>query len=272
MWPKGRLLAVSVSVMLEGYADDAAPGLGPMGNPLRAGVLDLQGRSWAEYGPKTGIWRLLEILERHGVRAVVYTSGLLAERNPALLHAIAAQGHGIAAHGWTQDVVPAYQSEEHEAADLERCITAIARHSGTRPRGWMSPRCTPSANTSRLLGAADFAWHADYFDEDLPRPIDGPGGALIAIPFTMEVNDLPHAVRYGNEPATYLSTLEALVERYPETSARPACMDITVHAHVYGRPAGAIAFSQALAFVKGKKRTAFLTDHQTLAEGFARIR
>ena len=29
-----RPLAISVSVMLEGWTDDSAPGIGPMGNPL----------------------------------------------------------------------------------------------------------------------------------------------------------------------------------------------------------------------------------------------
>jgi ABC-type multidrug transport system fused ATPase/permease subunit len=65
-WPASRPLAVSISVMLEGWAEDQAPGMGPMGNVLRPGVLDLQGRSWAEYGPKTGAWRILEILDAGG--------------------------------------------------------------------------------------------------------------------------------------------------------------------------------------------------------------
>src|SRR5215208_3181309 len=77
-WPDGKPLALSVSVMLEGWTDDSAPGIGPMGNPLRAGVLDLQARSWAEYGPKVGAWRLLDILQRLDVRSVFYVSGILA--------------------------------------------------------------------------------------------------------------------------------------------------------------------------------------------------
>ena len=67
--------------MLEGWSDDSAPGIGPMGNPPKAGVLDLQARSWAEYGPKVGAWRLLDML-RADVRAVFYVSGILAERYP----------------------------------------------------------------------------------------------------------------------------------------------------------------------------------------------
>src|SRR5215831_18983751 len=113
-WPADRPLALSVSVMLEGWTDDAAPGIGPMGNPLKAGVLDLQARSWAEYGPKVGAWRLLDILAKARQRAVFYVSGVLAERYPELMRSIAQAGHVVAAHGFSQHVIPAYQAPEEE--------------------------------------------------------------------------------------------------------------------------------------------------------------
>jgi hypothetical protein len=62
-WPSDRPLAVSVSVMLEGWEAPDAPGMGPMGNVLRPGTVDLQARSWADYGAKVGAWRLLDLLE-----------------------------------------------------------------------------------------------------------------------------------------------------------------------------------------------------------------
>src|SRR5260370_2251772 len=121
-WPADKPLALSVSVMLEGWSDNAAPGIGPMGNPLKAGVLDLQARSWAEYGPKVGAWRLLDILERLKIRSVFYVSGIVAERYPDLMRAIAAAGHLVAAHGWSQHIIPSYQPAEEEARDLGRCM------------------------------------------------------------------------------------------------------------------------------------------------------
>ncbi len=254
--------------MLEQYADDAAPGIGPMGNPLRPGVLDLQARSCAEYGPKTGIWRLLDVLDQRKVRAVVYTSGLLAERYPDVMKAIVSGGHVVAGHGWTQDVIPAYQTPESEKHDIERCIGSISGSTGIRPRGWISPRCTPSAHTARLLRATGFDWHPDYFADDLPYTLDVPGGVLTAVPFTMEVNDLPHAIRYGNDPSAYVAIVANLLDRYATLRARPACVDITVRAHVYGRPGGVTAFSDALELVRDHASLAYLTNHQQLADAF----
>jgi hypothetical protein len=264
-WPDGKPLALSVSVMLEGWTDDSAPGIGPMGNPLKAGVLDLQARSWAEYGPKVGAWRLLDILQKLDVRSVFYVSGLLAERYPDLMKAIVAGGHSVAAHGWSQNIIPSYQTDAEEAHDLERCIKAIGVAAGQRPTGWLSPRCTPSARTSALLAKSGFDWHADFFDSDLPYRHETPNGAIAAVPFTMEVNDMPLYVRYGAEPEAFTRILERIVGNWPRLGRPAGCLDITVHAHVFGRPFGAIEFMNCLETAKRYEEWAWLTDHRRLA-------
>jgi peptidoglycan/xylan/chitin deacetylase (PgdA/CDA1 family) len=264
-WPTDRPLAVSLSVMLEGWTDDSAPGIGPMGNPLRAGVIDLQGRSWAEYGPKTGSWRLLDLLSGMGVRAVWYVSGIIAERYPELLAAIAKAGHPIAAHGWAQNILPVYQSAAEEEADLPRCVDAILGASGGRPFGWLSPRCTPSERTSGLLAGAGFRWHADFFDTDLPYRLPTASGPIVAMPFTMEVNDMPLYVRYGSDPEAYSRIFDRIAANWPEIGGRPGCLDLTVHAHVFGRPYGLVELKKAIEIARNC-RWAWLTDHDRLAE------
>jgi peptidoglycan/xylan/chitin deacetylase (PgdA/CDA1 family) len=268
-WPEGSSLAVSVSVMLEGWSDGAAPGVGPMGNVLKAGTTDLQALSWAEYGANAGAWRLLDVLAAADVRAVFYTSGVLAEGHPGLMQAIVAAGHVVAGHGWGQQTIPATQTVEEETRDLYRCIAALEAASGQRPRGWISPRCTPSADTTRLLAAAGMSWHSDFFDQDLPRVVQTASGPITAVPFTMEVNDMPLSVRYGNEPEAYTRTVARILEGWPRIARRPACLDITVHAHVYGRPMGAIEFARSLDLVREHSAFAWLTEHDALGRLFA---
>ncbi len=268
-WPRGRTTALSVSVMLEGWTDESAPGVGPMGNVLKAGTLDLQARSWAEYGPNVGAWRLLDVLAGEEATATFYVSGILAERHPALMQAIAGAGHAIAGHSWAQNIIPATQSAEDEAADIDRCAAAIQAGGGHRPRGWISPRCTPSLGTPELLARAGFAWHADYFDLDLPRRLPTPGGPLVAVPFTMEVNDMPLYVRYGNEPGAFTAILLRLLDGWQAPDGRPFCLDITAHAHVFGRPFGALEFREALRIAKARAEAVWLTHHDALAQAFS---
>ena len=267
-WPAGRSLAVSVNVMLEGWTDDSAPGIGPMGNPLKPGYLDLQARSWAEYGPKTGMWRLLDLLADARVRATVYVSGILAERYPALLRRIAADGHAIGAHAYGQNIVPVYQSREEEAHDIARCVALLEGAAGARPGGWISPRVTPSPHTAELLVRAGFAWHSDYADRDLPYRHATPAGPIVAIPFSMEVNDLPLYIRYGNAPEAFTGVLRRLLDGWSQPHNAPACLDVTVHAHVFGRPFGAIEFRAALELVHARPE-AWITTHAQLAALYA---
>jgi hypothetical protein len=264
-WPKDRPLAVSVSVMLEGWAAPDAPGMGPMGNILKAGTVDLQGRSWADYGAKVGAWRLLDLLDQEETTAVFYISGVVAEQFPALPADIARRGHSVAAHGWSQGTLPAYLAPEQEVADVARCVDVLTATAGSAPAGWLSPRCTPSERTSGILAKQGFRFHAEMFDSDLPYRIETASGSLIGVPFTMEVNDMPLYVRYGNEPDAFTRTLTKIVEGWPRLGSPHACLDITVHAHVFGRPYGALAFLDSLAVVK-RAPHCWLTNHVELAE------
>jgi hypothetical protein len=80
---------------------------------------------------------------------------------------------------------------------------------------------------------------------------------------------MPLSVRYGNEPEAYTRTLARILENWTLLPVRPACLDITVHAHVYGRPMGAIEFARSLALVQEHANHAWLTDHDALGRMFA---
>lgn len=102
------------------------------------------------------------------------STSVLAERNDNLMQAIVRQGHTIAAHAWSQHIIPAYQSRDEELKDLKRCIQVLEKTSGTRPQGWISPRATPSLNTAELMAEEGMTWLADAFDRDLSYAISTP--------------------------------------------------------------------------------------------------
>ncbi len=264
-WPGRRPLAVSFHIMCEAWTDDAAPGIGPMGNPLKAGFLDTQARSWALYGMNSGAWRLLDIVAEAGIPCTTYASGLIAERWPELLRRIDADGHPIGAHSWAQNLLPVYQDKETEETELVRGIEAFQGCLGKHPKGFISPRATNSAHTLGLLARHGFRWTADVFDSDLPYLIETPEGPLAGVPFTMEVNDLPITMRHGNEPEAFTRTLKRILDGWHSIGNPMATLDVTAHAHVFGRPSGAIEFKAAIEMVKGLDWV-WLTTHEQLAE------
>jgi peptidoglycan/xylan/chitin deacetylase (PgdA/CDA1 family) len=273
-WPGGRHVAVVLNVAYEAWSDGKAPGIGPMGNPLPVGAFDTNALSWGSYGATRGIGRLLRALDRAGRRASVMVSGILGERTPETVRVIAAAGHEIVAHGYAQDIIPAQLSSDAVRADIERTTVALETAAGRRPRGWISPRGTPSGESARFLVAAGYAWQGDAFDDDRPylqifdRQVfdhqSFAGGRIVAIPLTMEINDLPHAMRFGRSPRQYVELFEAALERMLEDSGEAVMIDVTAHAHVYGRPAGAFAF-EAIAAAAGRRDDVWLATRGEIA-------
>lgn len=241
-----------LNVAYEAWSDGRAPGVGPMGNPLPPGTFDTNARSWGEYGAVRGIERLLRVLARAHVRASVMVSGLLAERVPHTVRAVADAGHEIVAHGFAQDRVPAMLAPDEQRADIARTTAALLDISGEAPTGWISPRGTPGVGMASLLAEAGYEWHGDAFDDDRPYVEVHGGRPIVAVPLTMEINDLPHAMRFGRSPQEFVDTFEALLAHVLDEEHEAILIDVTAHAHVYGRPAGAWAYAAIARNVVGR--------------------
>jgi peptidoglycan/xylan/chitin deacetylase (PgdA/CDA1 family) len=244
-WPGGRKLAVLVGVAYEAWSDGKAPGVGPMGNPLPAGHLDTNAIAWAEYGTNRGVDRLLGVLARQATKATFMVNGVLCERAGEKVRAIQRAGHDIAAHSWAMDVMPTMLTEEQERENISRTTRALAQATGESPSGWISPRGTPSVNTSRLLSEAGYAWHLDLLDEDMPAVLSFSERRLVELPAGMHVNDVPLHVRYGHPPDTFETVFDAALQAMREDGLS-LTLDVIVHAHVFGRPVGAASFERVL--------------------------
>ena len=245
-WPGGKKIAVVFRMAYEWWSDGVAPGIGPMGNPLKGGVLDLNAIGWAEYGHRRGVHRVLDIFERFGVKASILVCGIMAERYPEEVRRIAQAGHDIVAHSYAMDVIPAYLAEKQEIDNIRRTTGLIADVIGSRPKGWISPRSTPSPRTARLLAKEGYVWHSDTLNDDLPYKVDFGDCSIVAMPGTMEVNDLPMFMRHGQPPSVMVDIFNDWLDYVRKYETRANKIDPTVHAHVFGRPAGAGAFVRIL--------------------------
>lgn len=238
LWPGNKRIAVIFNVCLEAWSDGKAPGISPMGNPLPQGVLDHTAISWAAYGATRGIYRLMESFGRYNVKASVMTSAILAERTPAAVKAVGDNGHEIVSHSYTMDVMPAMLNEAEERANITRCTDLLQNVSGKAVKGWLSPRATPSVNSSQLLSEAGFTWYGDTLADDLPWVQTHGDRRIVAIPLSTDVNDMP-SMKYGTPPRAMLDTFEEHLNILLKHESGPAIIDVTTHAHIFGRPRGA---------------------------------
>jgi peptidoglycan/xylan/chitin deacetylase (PgdA/CDA1 family) len=245
-WPGGKRVAVVFNIAYEAWSDGQAPGIGPMGNVLKPGFFDTNAHSWASFGLNRGIHRLIDIAEQRGVKTSVMVNGVICERDPATVKRIADLGHEIVNHSWGMDVIPVYFDEAGEQANLRRNHELLQATAGVAPTGWISPRGTGSPISSRLLAEAGYLHHGDVNDDDRPYVMDFGGRRIVGIPLTMDVNDLPTCIRYGQGPRHMLDTFQDCFDAYRERETVPLLLDVTAHTHVMGRPSGAWVYDEII--------------------------
>ena len=244
-WPNNKRIAVVFNVCLEQWSDVKAPGISPMGNPLPHGVLDTMAISWAAYGVKTGIYRLLDAFQRHGAKTSVMVNAVVAERAPEAVKAIADGGHEVLSHSYAMDVVPALLSDEDEKSNIERCTQLLEKASGKKVVGWLSPRGTSKPSTPKLLADRGYRWYGDVFDADLPYVLEYGTKKIVAIPLAYDVNDMP-SMKYGHPPKMMLDSFNEVLDIARLRDDEPRIIDVTSHAHIFGHHRGAYYYEKII--------------------------
>ena len=229
-WPNNERVVVMVTVMFEVWSDGKAPPYSPMTTSLKPGTPDLLGISWSQYGGKTGIWRLMKILDETQIKATVCLNAKGVELFPDAVKQLHARGHEIAGHSYTQDLILPYLKPEEEKEVIQRCSRIIEGAVGSRPVGWFSPVAAPT----------------DYNDTDLPYAFTTPKGSLVAIAHSDFTDNRVLRGSPRDFYDVYKNTFDFLYRH-----EKPSLLNLTVHAHFGGRPLMSAMLGELLHYMKG---------------------
>jgi len=214
------------------------------------GARHLSMESLYEYGSRVGVWRLLELFERHEMPLTVFGVGMAMERNPAAVEAFLKAGHEVASHGWrwiNYQHVPLEVEREH----MQRAIEAHRRLTGERPLGWYTGRTSP--NTRRLVVEdGGFLYDADDYNDDIPWYDTRYGKAQLVVPYTLDANDMrfatPQGFNSGDDFFNYLrDTFDVL---YAEGNCM---MSVGLHCRLVGRPGRMASLERFIKHVRSKR-------------------
>ncbi len=203
----------------------------PMGQPL---LPDVPNWSWHEYGMRSGFWRQFEALTSRGIPATFAVNGSVCKSYPRVAGAAKEAGWEFMGHGFLQGPM-------HKVADqrnaIARTIETIAEFTGQAPRGWESPGLTETDETLDLLREHGIDHVANWVFDDLPETIDTAHGPMLALPYTVETNDVVvHAVQQ-HPAAEFLTRGTDQFDRlYQEGAQAPRCMAISIHPFLTGVP------------------------------------
>jgi polysaccharide deacetylase family protein (PEP-CTERM system associated) len=102
--------------------------------------------------------RLLDVLDEHGARGTFFTLGMVADRFPRLVRAIAARGHEIASHGWDHQLVGALGREAFRR-DVRVAKHALEQASGRAVWGYRAPNYSIGRETPWALAVLSTEGH-----------------------------------------------------------------------------------------------------------------
>jgi peptidoglycan/xylan/chitin deacetylase (PgdA/CDA1 family) len=250
-WPNGARIAVSASLMLEAggqnlHRSDALYG------PMPEGYLDLPTNTWFEYGAVEGIPRLLDLFDRHGVKATSFMVGTAAEKHPDLAREIVRRGHEAAAHGRTWEST--FQlSRADEKKNIAEGVEMIERITGFHPVGWNAAGLKNSPNTLEILQELEFLYHIDDVSRDEPFINVLPKGNFVTVPYSAFVNDFQNAFPGRYFPPSYEQLLKDQFDQlYDEGTSRRRMMQICTHDRMCGMPAAVRMLDRVLQHIRGK--------------------
>ncbi|WP_418059694.1 polysaccharide deacetylase family protein [Pimelobacter simplex] len=250
-WPGGARVAVSLVVNIEdgaerhrsrGDAVDDVHAHWITDVPHDSGNPSLE--SGFDYGARTGIWRVLRIVDAAGVPLTAFACGRALEAHPALGRALAERDVEVVDHGlWWEphrDLSPA------ELADrMDESAAIITATTGTAPTSWYSKDGHSRASFA-LMAERGFDHDDNCFSDDLPFLPDGPEGA-VTIPYSADTNDallLTTLATGGQYAAQLVAALEMLLH-----DGRPGAkvLSVGLHPRWIGRPAYAGALARFIA-------------------------
>jgi allantoinase len=239
-WPTDARVALWIVPNVEHFHLDLGPG-----------APDARNYSRRDYGNRVGIWRIMEVLTKHGIRGTMALNGEIAALYPRIMQEARRLDWEMMGHGLTNSTTLAGLSPDEERRVITETRAAI-EGSGGRMRGWLGPGLIETWSTLDLLREAGVDYVADWVNDDLPYRMDN---GLVAIPYTLELNDMPlfNAPSIGTEEF-YRRICETFDVLYEEGAAQPRVMCIALHPFLIGVPHRIRWLDRALDYICGHDR------------------
>lgn len=263
-WPVGVRLPIVISVH---HQSEESCVMFPDGQPDPRDFYERQ------YGGRRGAWRLLEIMNKHGVLGTWIICGATCEKYPEISKEVVKIGHSIAGHGYAHEALSDLTPQQ-ELDVIQRTVRVFEDKMGVHLRGWRT--CSASHNTMDiLLKNFDFEWDASIWNADLPYLIEGHGKQFLEVPFSVYSDSAYtksavtlRAINQNNTwewnpPETVFKIMkdqfDALYERGAE---QPVLMPLTVHDFITGRPARSKTFDDFIGYAKQFDGVVFTTHDE----------
>jgi allantoinase len=248
VWPNGARLAVWVIPNVEFFPLDERMPEGPGSS----GGLIPDVLTWAprDYGNRVGIWRLMEVMARHGVRGTVALNSEICDAHPEIIDEAKKLGWEFMGHNQSNVRRLNRLAEGTERDVVRTTLERIATATDRKVAGWLGSGLQETWNTLDYLAEFGCKYVADWVNDDQPYVMDLGSRGLCSIPYSTEINDKVAVEYHHVTPEEFERMIRRQFEvlhREGERSGR--VMAIALHPYISGVPHRIDALDRALKFI-----------------------
>ena len=229
-WPDGNQCAVVLS-----FDVDAESGL--VFREPEAAATRLDEMEERRFGVRTGLPRILRLLEKYGLPATFYVPGYTIAHHTEAIKAIHAAGHELGCHGNVHEAVE-FLDAAAERRVLEEQLDIYQQHLGIRPKGYRSPSWSVNLRTPGLLKEFGFVYDSSLMGDDIPYFVDTPHGRLAEVPIQWLLDDAPfyrHVYGATNAIAEPDRVIRLWTQEFRGMYRENGCFVLTMHPWISGR-------------------------------------
>ena len=207
---------------------------------------DIQMYSLRDYGNRVGFWRLIDVLDRHSVRATLSLNIACYENYPDILEACESRRYDVMSHGLYNTEYMFDLDEDGERAYIAQCMDTFRRLTGRQLSGWFSPVASATPITADLLAEAGLAYTADFHHDDQPFPIMVRSGRLLSLPYSLDLNE-GWNLRFNVDAEEFCLGVRDQFDRLYQEGGR--VMSLALHPYVFGQPHRIAHLDRLLAYI-----------------------
>lgn len=250
-WPNGARVAFWIGLNVEHHeVDKPSTSLFPATAHLAPDPLNY---GWRDYGPRVGLWRMMDALDQFGVRASVLLNSDACHFYPEIIEEGNKRQWVWLAHGKNNSILEANMEPDAERRYLSEVVSSIERGTGQRPKGWLGPGLTETFETPNILAELGLTYICDWCNDDQPFPMRVKQGKMISVPYSIEVNDIPLFVGKSLSGEGFYQTLvDQFDVLYEEGAQNGRVMSVALHPFILGQPFRIKYLQRALDYITNK--------------------
>lgn len=231
-WPNDARLAFWIIPNIEHFRFDRPFELSPGGL-----VPDVPGFAQRDYGPRVGIWRMMDVLDKYSLRATVALNADVCRFYPEIIEAGTERRWEWMGHGVTNSERLSGMDAGRERQTIQTAVRTITESTGARPSGWLGPGLSETDLTPDLLAEAGITYLADWCADDQPFPMRVKTGRMISVPYSQELNDIPVFMRKGLTAEQFCQMIcDQFDVLYEEGDRSGRVMALALHPYLTGHP------------------------------------